>query len=232
MLATIVSSALGSTALVEKDLMTTSYLAGASRFIIIIGLILFVCFHVRRLFDNKEIEVILSRPISRNQFILAYGASFVMLALLICLPLMVILKLFTIAAGKGLWIFAVSIFFEAIIMSGFAMLASLILKSGVAAVLSSVSFYLLARMMGFFMATVASAPLYLPKLEQLLHWLSEVLLLIVSIIFPRFDLFGKTSWLIYDQVTLEDLTIVCIQAAIYIPLLLFASMIDFNRKQF
>ena len=67
-----ISMFLGSTALSEQSLMQVAYISGSARLILIIGMILFICFHIRRSFDNREIEFNLSRPISRSKFVLAY----------------------------------------------------------------------------------------------------------------------------------------------------------------
>ena len=53
---------LGSTSLVEEREMALVLSAGLSRIYIMIGLILFICFHVRLSFENREIEMFLSKP--------------------------------------------------------------------------------------------------------------------------------------------------------------------------
>jgi hypothetical protein len=88
MLSICLSIFLGGTALSEEGYMSTAYIGGMCRMIIIVGLILFVCFHVRRSFDNKEIELILTRPISRVNFIVAYYAGFALLAATLILPIL------------------------------------------------------------------------------------------------------------------------------------------------
>ena len=44
---------LGSTALTEQQQMTSAYIAGSSRAILAIGMILFVCLNINRAFENK-----------------------------------------------------------------------------------------------------------------------------------------------------------------------------------
>ena len=51
---------LGSTVLVEAQQTTAAFIAGSSRAVIIIGMILFVCLSINRAFANKEVEFILS----------------------------------------------------------------------------------------------------------------------------------------------------------------------------
>jgi len=49
---------------------------------------------------------------------------------------------------------------------------------------------------------------------------------------PRMDFFTKSDWLINGIKDYGDLKLFALQAAIYIPLLLWAAIADFRRKQF
>jgi hypothetical protein len=51
-----ISFVLGSATLAESFQTTIAYIAGSSRIIFAIGIILFVCFYVRKSFDNREVE--------------------------------------------------------------------------------------------------------------------------------------------------------------------------------
>lgn len=69
---------LGSTMLVEQTQTSVAYFAGSCRTILSCGLILFVCITINRAFEHKEIEFILSKAISREQFILGYLLGFLL----------------------------------------------------------------------------------------------------------------------------------------------------------
>jgi hypothetical protein len=56
---TALSLFLGGTSLVEQQEMAVVYSAGLGRIYIMVGLILFICFHVRRSFENREIEMLI-----------------------------------------------------------------------------------------------------------------------------------------------------------------------------
>ena len=231
--AIFISSFLGSTALVEQDQMTLSYMAGSTRLILIVGLVLFVCFHVRRSFDNKEIEVTLAKPISKSVFVIGYWIAFASLSIIMTLSLVIMIISLNINIVKiqDLMYWGMSLILEGLIMIAFSMLSALIMKSAVTSVLSSLSFYFVSRMMGFFIATIDHFPHNFSK-EHFLQWASESILRIVSIILPRLDLFGKTSWLIHGISSSHDLAIIMYQSLIYIPLLLAVVIFDFKRKQF
>ncbi len=224
-----ISCALGDSSLVEKVQATTVYIAGSSRMIFAVGMILFVCFYVRKSFENREVEFILSKPISRHSLILAYLLGFILVALLIIFPLAALL-FFMKANGVGLIYWSTSLFFEALIIITFSLLAALILKSAVSAVLASLGFYILSRMMGFFVLTIKlpESAADFASTNRVLH----VILKALSIIFPRLDLYCKSDWLIYGVSNFSDFYIVLGQSLIYIPLMIFMAFYDFNRKQF
>lgn len=232
-LAMIIANFLGSTALSEQEQMIMTYMAGSSRFIVVVGLVLFVCFHVRRSFDNKEIEVILTKAISRKTFIFSYWLAFTILSLIITIPLVTFISIFTHADKIGLLYWGSSIMCEAIIIIAFAILSALILKSAVTSALSTLCFYFLSRMMGFFISSIHHPfNTNIPDSEHSIHWLSEWILMLVSTILPRLDLFGKTSWLVYGVKDLSEVVIFFTQSLVYIPLLLIVAIIDFNKKEF
>ena len=184
---------LGQTSLVENAQTTTAYIAGSSRFVIILGMILFVCLNINRAFENKEVEFILSKPISREKFILSYLVGFLITATIIILTMIagifIIVKIDKI--GAIFWF--TTLFLEMFITISFAILASLILKNSFSSILSSLAFYLISRMMGIFVLAIN-----LPEnISQLQNNFLPTILKIISIAFPRLDLFTQSSWLIY-----------------------------------
>lgn len=224
-----ISSVVGGTALLEKAQATTAFVAGSSRMIFAVGMILFVCFYVHKTFENREVEFVLSKPISRHSFILAYLLGFILVALLIIIPLVALL-FFMKANLIGLSYWALSLILEALIIITFSLLTALILKSAVSSVMASLGFYIISRMMGFFVLTI-KIPQELSDFATLDRFLKATLK-IISIVFPRLDLYGKSEWLIYGVVNYSDIYIILGQSLIYIPLMIFMAFYDFNRKQF
>jgi len=221
-----ISIFLGSTALVEQQQMTASYIAGASRAILTIGMILFVCLNVGRAFENKEVEFIISKSISREQFILGYLAGFFFAAFLIFLPFIGAILLVVKANKFGLLIWSLSLLAELLIMICFSLLASLILKNSFSAIMASFAFYILSRLMGVFVLAIA-----LPKAVGSANFF-PAMLKFLSVFFPRLDLFGQSSWLNYGITPTDNLKVIFWQAAIYIPLMIFMAFHDFKKKQF
>ena len=224
-----VSFFLGDLALSEQNATQLSFLAGTTRFILIMGLVLFICFHIRRSFDNREVDFMISRPISRSTFLMSYFISFSILS--ICLLLPVILLIFVVFSPNmgGFLVWSLSILLELIIISTFAIFSSLILKSAVSSVLSCFAFYFISRLMGFAISNIVIPA----KISQVgFNSFLEIVLKGVSAILPRLDQFGQSKWLIYGEVSSSTVYLIMMQSIIYVSLLLLMSIFDFNRKQF
>jgi ABC-type transport system involved in multi-copper enzyme maturation permease subunit len=227
--ATGVSAAMGSTAMLEPQQMTLAFTSAAARIIVMLGIIVFIAFHIRSAFENREIDLLLSRPISRSKLILSYWLGFGVVASLLCIPVMAVLALLGILDVKGYAIWCGSLLLESWLVVSMALFAAVTLKSGVVTVLASLGFYTLSRMMGFFVLTSKSGILFEnPILTFTMRWIIKV----ISVLVPRVDFFGKGSWLLYGTQGLEALWLYLAQGMIFIPLLVAATMIDFSRKQF
>lgn len=220
----------GSTALVEESSTTLAYFAGASRFVLVIGLVVFVCFHVRRAFDNREIESILSKPVSRVEFVVAYWLGFVLLAFLAILPVLLVIYFLNNADFVGMLYWGASMFLEISLIIAFALVASLMMKSAVSSVLSCMAFYLISRLMGFFVAAMSQKASFMG--EGMVGEIMTYGLKGISTVIPRLDMFAKSSWLIYGVEKQSDLWIFQAQSVVYIAFLLAMATFDFKRKQF
>lgn len=226
---------LGGTALSEQGFMATAYIGGSCRMIVVIGLILFVCFHVRRSFENKEVELILTRPISRVKFVLGYFTGFALLAFTMVLPLGIIILLMQQigmiwASPEGIFFWAASFYMECLIVMAFAFFAALMLTSAVSSVLATFAFYFLSRIFGFFLISIHN-PASLMR-DSKLGVIMEQVLNFIGIFVPRLDMFSKSDWLTYGVQDYQVYLLFYSSALIYIPFLLFMALLDFVRKQF
>lgn len=225
--ATGIASVLGSTAFLEQQEMTITYAAGASRIILMLGLIVFVCFHIRHAFDTKEIDVILSRPITRANLVIAYWLGFMLVALILLLPIVALVGIIGVMNVQGYLFWAVSLLLEAGIVVGLALFSAFALRSAVTSVLGCMGLYVVSRMMVFFVMT-AEHPMFSELKFIVMRWLLQA----ISWVLPRLDFFGKTEWLVYGVTKPEIWQAFMLQAAIFIPLLIILSITDFRRKQF
>lgn len=225
----LISGSMGDMAMVEPEQLKLTYAAASSRLVLVVGLIVFVCFHVRSAFDTKEIDVFLSRPIARHNLVLSYWLGFSVVALLLVVPTIAIVYWVGALDGRGFAIWAASLGLEILLVVAAALFSAFTLRSAVSAVMASLAFYVLSRMMGFFIATANSALLFR---SSELNDMSKMLMETLALFVPRLDFFGKTEWLVYGLESNSEIAHFALQGAIFIPLLLVAAIIDFRRKQF
>jgi ABC-type transport system involved in multi-copper enzyme maturation permease subunit len=235
LLATSTSIFLSSTALVEREQMAAAYAAGINRILIVVGLTLFVCFHVRRSMDNKEVELILSRPISRNSFVFSYFFGFALLAFLVVVPIVIFMLLLGISGIAlvdlhGLLFWAFSLYLESLIMVAIAFFASLILSSAVSSVLFCFAFYFMSRIYGFFLISIHNP--YSVNKGSMISRLMEKMLEFIGIFIPRFDLLTSSEWIVYGIGEVHHVLTTFAAAGLYIPFVIAMVLYDFRRKQF
>ncbi len=222
---------LGSTAMVEQQQMTTAYISGLSRGVLVIGTIIFVCLNMNRAFENKEVEFMLSKAISREHFILSYLIGFFVSILMILIPLIVAIFFATKADKFGLLMWSLSLLSELMIVICFSLLASLILKNSFSSILASLGFYIISRLMGMFVMAINLPKSVSTNIEFSTQSFSTILKFL-SAIFPRLDLFGQSEWLTYGISDFWNLQVILVQSLIYIPLMIFMAFHDFKKKQF
>ncbi len=225
------SNLVGFSALSEEAQMQLVYFSFLSRVVIVCGMILFICFYINKEFENKEIDFILSKPISRQTLILSYWTSFNLISLILIIPVIITTAIFNQPNFTGLLWWGVSIVLELMLVSTFAIVSSLILKSAVVSVLASSCFYFICRMMGFFVYSI-DIPQNADVAVSSWSNFSETFLKLLSSVFPRLDLFAKSDWLVYGISNYKDIWLVLIQSAIYITFMLFVAFYDFRKKQF
>lgn len=228
--AAYVSSVMGNTAMLETEQMTVTLTGASARIILMIGLIVFTCFHVRAAFQTREIDVLLSRPISRSNLVLSYWLGFACVATLLVVPAVGLMWLVGVLDMVGYLYWAASLLLESWLVVAIALFAAFTLRSATSSVLMSLGFYTLSRMIGFFTLTAQSGMLFGDhRINQVFRWVMDI----VSMVMPRLDFFGNSNWLIYGPAKgLHDLQLFAIQAAVFIPLLVVAAILDFKRKQF
>ncbi len=117
---------------------------------------------------------------------------------------------------------------EALIIIIFSIVAALILNNIFTSILTAISFYALSRLVGVFVLT-ANIP---ENIQQFSNDSMLSVLKIISVIFPRIDLFSQSEWLIYGINNIEQIHIISLQAIIYTLLLSLMAFYDFKRKQF
>jgi ABC-type transport system involved in multi-copper enzyme maturation permease subunit len=235
LLATVLSIFLGNTALAEQSTMAAVYTAGASRMIVAMGMILFVCFHVHRSFENKEIDAVLARPMTRRRFLIAYYLGFVALATAIILPVIGFMFLgkwigYFWADNDGILLWGLSLYLEILVLAGFALFASMTLTSAVISAMVTFGFYMLSRVFGYFLIAINN-PMSLTR-EGWTDIIMEKVLLMVGLLVPRLDMFAKSEWIAHGIPVDGNLAFFLASSVFYITFLLSMALFDLLRREF
>lgn len=218
---------LGSAAITEQSRFVAVYAAGSMRVINALALVLFVVFFIRRSFEARDIEFMLSRPVGRIRFLLSYVAAFSFLGL--CFGVATGGCLYVLSPGldnEGAFLWTISLVAENIIMVNTALFFSMILTSAATAAFAVFGFYVLARMMSQILGIIDSGKSML-QTEVL-----ETIMQGISMVMPRLDLMAQTSWLLYGLEDGAGLSFVLAQGAAYTVLVVLATLVDLRFRQF
>ena len=216
---------LASSVITEKDQFTLVFTASSLRLVSVLGLVVFVTFFVRRSFDGKDIEFLLSRPISRLNIVFSYVFSFSIMA--VCVSLALTLALYAVAPhlfGMGHVFWLLSIIVENIAMVTVAFFFAMQISSAATSVMATLGVYVLGRLMGQLLGIIDSALVDSSGIYA-------VTLQVVSVITPRLDLLGQSSWLLYGYEG-NYFVFALFQVMFFIFLVISAAYLDFSRRQF
>lgn len=224
------SELVAASALTENQAAGLAVAGAMMRGVMTLGLITFISFHVRRMEETREIELILTRPISRSAFILAYFSAYSGLALLLSLAAGLLL-----AAGYGLWstglaLWQASLILEALVVVALSLFCALSLRSATASVMAGAGLYLICRLGAYFrdISELHTGLLTQPAADRLARWAIEI----VSALLPRLDLFGQGDWLVYGPGRNWGIGTLVMQAAAAVAVLLLATIRDVRARRF
>jgi ABC-type transport system involved in multi-copper enzyme maturation permease subunit len=237
---------LGGAAITEKESFSLVFGAAGLRFVSVIGIVLFCCFYIRRCFETKEVEFLLSRPISRLNFLFSHAAAFMILSMLLAVVVSGVVFFLGKPSPGGLAAWGISIGVENTIMAVAALFFSMVLSSAAGSALATLGLYALSRLVGTLLGIAALPP------EKPAYAVLNNIMDLVSVVVPRLDMMGQTSWLVYGvegsggvgylersgayaHMMMAHLGIVgflSMQGVLFISLLLAAAAFDFLRRQF
>lgn len=237
---------LGSAAMTEQSSFSTVFGSGGLRFLGVIGIVLFCCFYVRKSFETKEVEFLLSRPISRMTFLLSHAAAFIILAVIIALLVIAAVYFSGKPNPAGALLWAISLVVEYVIVAISALFFSMVLSSASGSALATLGLYVLSRLMGILIGIAKTTP------DNMLFAVLNNAMELISVIVPRFDLMAQTTWLIYGvdgSAGLGFLTkpgsyahamvdtmglygFIGMQGIVFTALLIAAAAFDFSRREF
>ncbi|GJL84518.1 MAG: hypothetical protein DHS20C02_02930 [Micavibrio sp.] len=218
---------IGSSAVIEQDRFSVVFAGGGLRVASVLGLVLFVVFFVRRSFENKDVEFLLSRPIGRIQFLLSLATAFSLLGILMGAAVgatLYALSPHLFAQGHILWV--VSLMVENMIMVNAALFFSMFLSSASTAAMVTFTFYILSRMMGQILGIIDAGGRLFDFGPM------SIAIQMISAVTPRLDLMAQTSWLVYGAGDEIGFIYIIIQGLVFSTLIILASLLDLVFRKF
>ena len=223
----------GSAAIVEQNQFILTYMAGGLRIIALLGLTLFTIFFVRRSFEARDVEFLLTRPISKVSFVFSHVVALSILTMMsgifISLIISFLASYYHVGSSFYLWCFGIT--FELMITMNVAFFFAMVLSSPVTAGMATFGFYILARLMGQLLSIFHHIPNPENLHGRVMNGLGH-LFETISIVFPRLDLMAQTSWLLYGGGVFSDWIYIIIQGFVFLMLVSVATWIDLRRRQF
>lgn len=217
----------GATVITEQDQFVRTFAAFGVRLFGVVALVLFVVTYVRRSFEGRDVDYLLSRPIGRIRFILTHAAGFSFLAVLAAVFLggvVAFLQMYNINAGLLSWWLSIGL--EFVIMANVAMFFAFVMTSQTVCLIMVFAFYLLSRLIGEILGILQKG-----GQTGVMGLLSKVMEMI-SIFVPRLDLMGQTKWLLYGVPETLSLPFIMGQGIVFLLVIIGATVLDMHRRQF
>jgi hypothetical protein len=174
--------------------------------------------------NDRELERMLSLPLSRSTQYLGRLAGFAVCGIALAAACAAPLLLWASAGRVALW--GLSLACESTLVAAAALFFSITLAQLVPAIAATAGLYLLARSMAA-IQMMASGPLADSSLpHELARWAVEG----IALLLPRLDAMTRTAWLLYDAPQAADYAAGLAGLMLYVGLLIAAGLFDFHRR--
>src|SRR5262249_28451683 len=124
-------------------------------------------------------------------FLFSHAAAFMILALLVTAAVVAVVFFLGRPNPAGLVAWGFSIGIENMIMAVTALFFSIVLSSASRSAPATLGLYVLSRLVGTLLGIAALPP------DKTLYAVLNNMMDIISIVVPRLDMMGQTSWLVY-----------------------------------
>ena len=186
----------------------------------------FVVTSMVREFNDKVLEIVLSRPVPRASYVFGKFVGFSTAAFAIAIAFALPLVLFT--AGARVMPWALSLACELVVMVAVSLFCVLTLTNVVAALGAAAAFYVLSRSIGAAQVIAAAGERSAAWTDRAADWTVAA----IARLLPAFDQWTQTVWLVASGPDWAALGSIVLQASVYVALILGAALFDFHRQNF
>lgn len=211
-------------AVTESTRLQTSLLAASLRLACVFFVGLYILNGLTREFNDKVLELMLSLDLPRPAYLLGKFLGFALIAALVAAIATVPVALLAPLSGALSW--GCSLALELFIVAALAVFCITTFTQLLGAAAFVAAFYLLARSItAIQLMSTSSLVADGSSGQKAGEWLADAM----AYVLPRLDSFTQTSWLVEGGST-AGLGNLLLQTAVYVCLLLAASMFDLYRK--
>ena len=220
----VLAEFIGELSITETRQVQSAILSSLLRVFSISIISLFVITSALRELNDKGLEIILSLPISRHQYLfgklLGYGGLSLLISIIVSLPLLLYAPTIPVIC----WF--LSLFCEQALVLSLSLVCLFTFANVTISFIAVMAFYFLSRSMETIRLLSESPILESNAFSQdFIHCLVDAMALLL----PDLGAFTKSDWLAYN-VDFADMQIVLIQTMIYLTILLSAGLFDLYRK--
>jgi len=210
----------------ESARLQSSFFAAAARLASVFMLALYITSSMAREFNEKGLELVLALDLPRSSYLIGKLAGFIAVGMIIALAAALPLAAYAPPSVALTW--AASLALELAIVCAASLFCIVTFNQVFAAVTLVAGFYLLARSITAMRLMAESSILgSLADARPLLSFGVEALAYLV----PPLDRFSATEWIAARVVEPYVLGPIVVQSAVFVALLLGATMIDFYRRE-
>ncbi len=181
---------------------------------------------ILREFDDKVVELTLSRPVSRSEWyvgkLLGYCGAGVLFSALVSIPLILQVP------AQGLF-WCASLMLELMVVIGAALAFAITIRQITLVMCAVAGFYFLARGIAG-MALISRGPTVDTSLAS--NQFVAALVDLLAYVLPDLDKFTKAAWLVDVVPSVTVLGLLAVQALVYLSLLFAVGLFDMHRRNF
>ena len=224
----LLSSFIMELAIINSEEIALALLGDFLRYCLVFLALLLITTNVAEDYESRQFERLLAMPISRWQYIAAQCLVIVSIAVVLCLPVLLIIWL---TAGFELALYwSTAVWLEIILVGLVGLLAILSLEKIPLAVFFSLAIYLLAKF-STLISQMLSESVELSD-KSLVSQFTETIFQAILHVIPRLEAFAQNDVFFESMQLVELLSEQFATVAIYSLFLLAVCLVDFYRKEF
>lgn len=212
-------------AITESGQIQIAFLAALFRFVAVFIVAAFVVVSQVREANDKVLDFLLTRELSRDQYLFGKLAGYLAVALIVAILFTLPICFFAAPAAATWW--GMSLFLELAMVTAMCLFCVLTFNQVIGALAAFAGFYLLSRSMAALQLIAASR-----DGAGAIDRVANTVLDAIAFLLPRLDLFTRTEWLLANGTVNFNLRGLLAQSAIYVVLLSLAALFDLRRKNF